>query len=869
MEQYLVSHALRNVWGNPSQDRQLVFAAKRITPLNGALNRFTLMNRKVALPIQGKRYHVFQIGQLNPNLIGFASTKPDWVNESWLNLAQSIESNKMMISLYTADGTCIPRFQTYLLFSNERDLVVAVEDNSRVKIDYKTDQVYFRVYSNAYYESQAADQLPDVMKCKGKIALNVNDILAMQLEVTALRQLTGHVFTYCNGFLVDEISPVTVQIGDAMEYVYDYSVKKMVTFDVNSLNIFSSTLDLKTKFLLHYAGTDDNTIDYQDDLDIYILNPNGARYKGYYYHRNTPESHRMVTHRDYAIVVDYYTYIAQKLAEDTSTTPVDIMGFKLQVAIRKSGTNNRPLIYDNARIFEMYKLDDEKILQAMMGVNSSLEIWKAQSLEANAYTELMRAPYAENVTLSLVQSAYGYNSMSKIVGDTPQKTTLISGRQTATLPEALIGNCTVYEYDVNGQLLGWHYHSGDVTYQAVDNNTRLIEAISGRGTDAPDVRFGTDNIPVPAVDNYRVYRCWFDNGVPNNQWADVTGSSEYHIENGILIWDNEQIEQFVMVRTDAKFLAYDLDLTCVNGNLFFTFAEKEDRGLGDGVQDYTLPVPLGEIDVFLNGHSLIKGLDYNIVFPTIHVVNKKYLNQPGTDALQHLHVRMTGFCSSDLKFEQIDDYGFVQYGFLSENNRYDIRDDKVLRITMDGKTLHRDALLFSEEHDGVSVADPTNGLPYQVKDIVVPLKQLVNENTYSLRAKSIQIDEDVSDYMTIKDPEADRGDLDIIPEKYPVVSPFVSRVLNALLTDYITKTQIENAVTDNDVIALVSEFEPLLQFDPVNEDLEYDYRFVDVHPHRNTTVINLELYQFRFLNRVVGLYCHGLVNLSPFFTVNP
>lgn len=83
--------------------------------------------------------------------------------------------------------------------------------------------------------------------------------------------------------------------------------------------------------------------------------------------------------------------------------------------------------------------------------------------------------------------------------------------------------------------------------------------------------------------------------------------------------------------------------------------------------------------------------------------------------------------------DEIDDFGFVEHGFLSNNNRHDIRDDKVLRITLNGSLKDRNDLQFSEGHDGISIVNSLNGQPYQIKDIIVPLKQLVNENTYSLR----------------------------------------------------------------------------------------------------------------------------------------
>lgn len=868
MQRYLIDHAIKNVWGNPFQDQQYMLSAKRITPFNGALNSFTLMNRQINLPVKGKRYHVFQVGQLSPTLLGFFSNMPNWVTESWINLASSMEKNKLMVTLYTRDGNIIPRFQSYLLFSNEKSLVYIVEDNPKLKVDLKTEKVYLRVYSNAYFGKNDGDKANDKIVCKGRPIVTNEDILTVQREVAALRSKPGYVTCFANGFIVNDISLLTVKVGDVVEYVYDSSIKRVVTFTIKDLNSFTSERDGKAKFLLHYLGEGDKTIDFEDDIDTFILAPtNFNHYKGYFYHHNTIESLRMVTHRDYSIVADYVYYIANKLAEDVSSTPLDPETFKIQLVIRKSGTN-RELIYDNSRIFELYQLSDDKIVQAMLGVNSTLPMWQASNLENNDYTRLMQVPFRKDITMELIQKAYGYNSISKIIADTPQKTRLISGRQTADLPLALAENCTVYEYDKDGYLIGWHPYTGGATYKAADNKTRLIEAIVGQGTDTPEMSFGTNNIKMPVVSSCRVYACFLDNGVPNEDWRDVTGSTEYKIVDGYLVSTNEQLQQFFMIRKDKTFLAYDIPLTCVNGNLFFTLAEYEDRGLGRGKQRYALPVPMGDIDIFLNGRSLIRGIDYTVVKNKVFIVNKKYMNQPGETAPQHVHVRATGFCSKELEWDQEEDVGYIKFGYLSNNNQYDIRDDKVLRITVDGKTFHRDDLVFSENHDGVTVADPKNGLPYQVKDIVVPLKELVGETTYTLRAKSQAIDEAVSKYMTIKNPEPDRGNLNVISTKHRVVSPFVCRILDALRSGEITEAQIAAATNDSAVIMLCQPFEDVLAFDPVNEELNYDYNYVQVEPHHNSTVIDIPLAQYKILAKAVQLYCHGVVQLSPFFTIS-
>lgn len=864
MLQYLVDHAMKNVWCNPDQDNQLIFAAHKITLPYGELNRFRLMNRQVDLPTRGKRYHVYQVGQIQPAALGLLSPAEPWVVEKWVKFSDAINQIKVLVNLYTVDGVCLPRHNAYYMFSNDRALIFAVEIDSKIPIDYEQEQIFVRLYSNAYYQSYRADATEDFLFCKGEKVADMPTILSYQAQIAQFRQRPGHVSCYVNGFMVPDVSPLTATPGDRVEFLYDSSVKYSIVYTVNSLETFNSELDHKYKYLLHATVSGNDTIDYQDDIDIHILNqkPTGA-FKGFYYHRNSPDSHRMVTHRDYSIVPDYFQSIATKLLDKCGEAGGDVRAMKLEVLVRNSGYY-RPLIYDHNRIFELYKLSDSEVLQAMVGVNSTLDVWKAAKLENCAYTRLMRARQSE-VGIQMVQDAYGYNGIAKLVGDTPTRTDLRSDRQTADLPYALQLNSTAFEYDYDGHLIDWHHHTTGSTYEAISSACRTVEVISGQGTDTPEVIFGTNNISLPTYDNYRVYMCFLNDGIPDNVWRDITGSENYRVENNVLIWNDLQYDQFLMIRTDRKFLCYELDVAPVNGNLYFTLAEYEDRG--NGLQLTTLPVPMGELDIFMNGKSLINGLDYIVKFPMVHILNRTHLVSPTDTAQQHFVIRYTGFCDSDLKDRLEGDFGFVEHGFLSNNNRFDIRDDKVLRITVDGAFKHRDELEFSEEHSGINLTDADNGKPYQIKDIIVPLKQLVNENTYSLRDKSKVVDKQVSDYMTIKLPEPDRGNVTVIVQRYPLVSPFFSRLINDLQEGLFTENTLMQPLSDTDIIVMCHQYEPLLAFDPVNEENEIDPRFVIIHPHRSETVKALTLYQYRFLLRVIKLYGRELVDLSSFVTL--
>ena len=858
MYEYLTDHALKNAWCNHEQDNQLIFNAKRITKTSGELNTFKLMGRTAALPTTKTRYHVFQVGQLFPKVVGLLPSTPGWVVEKWYRFSEAINSKSVFVNIYTTEGVELARSQCYYMYSNDHALIFAFPDDKNFSISYSSEIIYVRLYSNAWFDSAKANSTGATIHCEGGTPINNTEILAIQNKYESYAAMPGHTFAYCNGFLINAVNLINVKPKDTVEFIYDSSVKRVVTHRIKDLLMFRSDLDSRYKYLLHRNVKSDNCIDFLDDTDIHIIfTSTGGRYKGYYYHRNLKDAQRMVTHVDYSLPVDYVKATATSLQTALKTTTL-IEDFSLQVVVRESGLD-RPLIYDNDRIFELYKLSYEKSLAAMTDLESSAYVWRAENLENSAYTQLMREDY-KGVTIDLIEKGYGYNSLSKIVADTPQTLTVNDSELSAKLPYLLAIDSTVYEYDANGIMLEKHHNEGIDTYRARNPQAHLIEALVGEGTYYPDVRFGMNNVPIPFIDSYRVYRAYKYDGEAIEPWENITGTDEYVVVNNAVQWAVDEGDRMFMVRTDKTFLAYDLTITPQSGVLYFTLSENEDRG--DGILNYALPVPLGNLELFLNGRSLIQGLDYIVKFPTVYIVNKSWLNQPSSTANQHIHVRYSGFDDTP-SGTYSKDFGYIEHGFMSNNNKFDLRDDKVLRVILNGAVITRDDITFSELHDGVSVANPINGQPYLVSDVLVPLKDMVSSNTYPLKAKARVVDTIVSDYLSLKLPQPPREAPSAIPTLHDLYSPFFSHIIHDLFNDLIDNSVLDIVLTDEAVIGICKKYEYLLSFDPLNDLSKINAGYVLVNPHSFNGVLDIKLFQYRFLTRVVALYGKDRIALSP------
>lgn len=854
MSDYLKKHAIDNVWCSPEQDNQTCLAVKRITVPTGEVVSFPIMKRRIALPTKDRRYHVFQVGQNHPVLLGLLKKTPDWQTPEWLLFSDAVEELDLVVNIYNDAGVSIPLHRTYYMWTPDRALVFAVDPTVKSPVDFGKDQLYFRFYTNAFYSTSQAASLARRTRVVGTTIKNTQNIIDMQMTSETWKTWPGKVFCYVNGHLVESISPFTTALGDVVECVYDASIKAIYDFKISDLLTFTSDLDECVKYLLHPPGKS-SVIDYVDDIDLYVLSFSAVGYKGRYFHKNRGNALRMVTHRDYSLRVDMYVSIAERFAAYLSEVPMDLRDMTVRLYVRSGGLD-RGLIQDHNRIFELYKLPEEKIVQALRGVESTMPYWTAAALENSDYCKLMRINYAKLFTDNLVEKAYGYNSISRIIGDSPIKTRLVGNQVLADLPLAYYERCTVYEYDANGLLLGFHSHQHGSVYYAVNPECALIEAIEGFGSwNAPAVE-GQDNLDLPDDYSYRVYMCYVVGGQPTRQWRDITDTEHYHVENGKLIWNNLESEQWLQVRTDKDFLTYTLDLQQTAGTFYFDLSEYV-----EGVYRL-MDIPMGTLDIWLNGYSLINKLCYFVDFPRVYIVDKEKLLQPAMTEAQKVVVRMTGFCNTLLQMNAPKEYGYVEHGVLSNNEIFNIRDDKVVRITVDGRLKHRDDVIFSEEHQGISVVNAINGAPYQVADVVVPLNWLAEEETYALRTASLQVDAAVSDYLTRLIPEPDRNAISTATSRYMLASPFFTHIANDLVNKDFPMAELEKTLSDNAVLELCKPYEKLLKFDPINPENNIQHRFVVIHPTERLVPITLSLQAYRFMQRVVDLYGRGLVSIS-------
>lgn len=847
-EDFLLNHAYRNVWCTPEQDKQAIFQLPKVTPPNGSWSYFTYQWRKIRLPITSNsaRFHVYQVGQVHPSILGLVN-KPN----TWINAADAMMQESVLIDIYNAKGIMVPKSLVWYIVIGDKNLLVAIRKpiESPVKlvdVNLEEDDVFMRLYSNAYFNSIRANMSTPPIQVKSIKATSVEDISSMQAAIAQLPNYGG-VFSYVNGCRVNTINLLTAKIGDYIEYVFDASVKREVVFNVRQLQEFDSSLDDLNKFLLHYPGISD-IIDYQDDVDMYLgTNAGNGSWRSVYVHKNDSRTMRMVTHRDYSIPT---IRVRGTQAANSFLVEKDLY---LRLTIRHSGYT-RPLVFDNNRIAELYKLPTERVIEAMVGVDSTVSVWKAAALEASGYTKIMRQPQG-GITKEMVQQGYGYNAMSVLLGNTPQKVTLFNDQKLVTIPEGLRGHCTVYEYNANGKLLRYTPHTLDDTYSCQDPAAAFVEIISGIGGIDLDILDNTTTGLLDPMYNYRFYTADGIGGIRTSDWSDRSGDPYYIITSNRYTWVNIQ-NTFNRIVSNKRHLAYTFEMNAIAGVFEFDLAMQKNG------EYQKLDIPLGELDLFFNGYALIEGLDFVVHKSRVVITAKNYVDT--SLEKQSITVRYTGFCNKDMSRTQAPDVGFVYHENLSVNNRYDIRDDRVLRIVCGGRVKLRENLTFAEDGIGVNIVGALNGAPYAIRDVVVPMNNYlvgaltVEDKTYTYRETAQAIDKEVSDHLTKWLPQEPTALPNAINGRYQVYSPFLSRIIDDLKTGVLADDKFQEHFGDDWLRTRLAAYDRLLDFDPISKGMDVDERYVVIHPHPYPDQVSLNMYQYRIVDRIAKLVAKNI-----------
>lgn len=835
MRDFMMKRALADVWCSPFQDAQATLALSRMTRHGGARHSLMIQQSLVTLPTPREDYHIYQIGQNSP--IRFALSLELGV---WYRLADICVQQDKTIDLYTSKGILLCRSEAYLMLTHNQTFVLAIRLQPTIA-NLNHEQVYIRLYTNAYFSSERSDHLAKHIDYRGGVVVTNAEALTWQQGYRSYDNAQqGKALAFINGRLVHDFPPNSYRIGDRVEWFFDASIREVVDFPLSGLPSFLSELDSKQKYLLH-SPKGLSQIDYHDDLSLYVIRKDGVKIDGVLLPRHTPDAIRQLTHRDYAIPVAN----VQSILEQNPTWATEQVF--VRVYYRHSGYE-RPLIDEHQRIKELYRLNDSEIVQAMVGIDSTIAHWRASALEQSGYARVMSSMFGD-VSPTQVMAMYGYNALAKMIGPTP----LPVNNGNVVLPIGYVITSVAFEYDANGVLLG-HYANANDGDQYNTHNTAatLVEFIEGVGSSDIGVLENFASVVRNPSLTQKVYACKIIEGIKDQQWFEVTGNPNYiQVVDNRLVWVGDNDRYAYQYKDDAKFSLLDLTFPADVANLAFD--------VYSGSPANILYLAPEKLDVWLNGHPLVENIDYYCQWPRITLCTKEY-----RDAVENkVTVRAIGFGGTNNERPIRGEYGFVQNGEVSLNNLYNTRNDRLMRCVVAGRLLPMSAVAFAEENHSVTMPSEFEGKPYWVDDYLVALRGIVDYNTYPMVMESRTMDERVSDYLNRKRPEHTHIALIPIVDKYKLYSPAMTQLLTDFKSGIVTAPLIAASVDTKQMLA--EQYLSWLAVDPVRRKPHDEY--TAIHPHPFETVLEIDAAQYAFCEWFNRYYLNNRLDLSYFVRI--
>ena len=173
MIEYLVNHAVKNVWCSPEQDLQVIFEPARMTSNLGAYDYADLPWERITLPTRGEPYQVFQIGSMHPYHVGLET-----LGNTWKTLTDLINESPLIAEVYFGNGLIVPRFQCWVRFNEDRNLLLAVKHQSKIP-EIVSQPLYLRLYTNAFYQSGRSSTTNGTASA-GVVVTSMQDTLTIQ-----------------------------------------------------------------------------------------------------------------------------------------------------------------------------------------------------------------------------------------------------------------------------------------------------------------------------------------------------------------------------------------------------------------------------------------------------------------------------------------------------------------------------------------------------------------------------------------------------------------------------------------------------------------------------------------------------------------
>lgn len=894
---FLVEHALENVWAQPIQDKQHILQVARYTPPSGAYRRARIQRFYVDLPFPTDGamlwHHVFQIGQAFPMLLALDSLKNDWVRADTI-----ATTHGTMINVFLESGAEIALCHCWLRQVSDTNILLAVEirpefnlgtelhvDENGVqelaKRQIADEKVYFRCYQNARAQTNnwslttPSDFKP--LSYVYQYVANSNDFIKFLNAVRAAQLAHGNLGKgryYIDGFLVgtQQAYSASLHLGRFCIYIHDETIlyEGIVAFE--DMGTYTSKLDMGTMKMALVASEaiKDFSIHYHDDCDFYLANHSlvtqntgSACYIG----RVRKDIVRQVTHNAYGLrTASLNALISEHITDLFKDGKVYIR------YIIRNGGMRKGLPFHRERLNELYLLPLAKIKEALYGVNSVVPEWRAENLEASDYMKIVASEW-NKLSTTLVSKGYGYHALMNVSFNEPVRPVngyyaLKQGYLASPVRNGVNGS--MHRYNSSGLYIGAkNVRIASSNHYDPEAGVSIAEFINLPFHDTEDGTFIDEDVTSADLVDYgfRCYVCSWRNGGPVNDWTDATDSVWYTYTEkdgiGKITWNYALLDAaglYPAVRIQNKVHCYNYKPTGTYGGVV-RFSVESEQSVAGIMKKQRQNIPSDTLDLFMNGRPLIEGVDYYVKWPEIVVVKRITVAMANVQfTVRHYGVSLSKRFDHRLPRE----LGFTKTGIISADGKYDLRNDRNIRIVVDGVLKLRSEVRFAEDGSGTLSPD---GRPYSIQEYRFPMDGFVPIPTKPIAVEAEEIDERVTAYVTpyINPKVTGRGFID--GERYQVVGPLISALLHAMVNfNFLNNGELVNKTfTDKLIETLAAPYWDLLKYEPIYNEANVYY--VNILPHQYASQMEVSALQYIFLEHVIHIYLKDSIDLTPYVKI--
>ena len=530
---------------------------------------------------------------------------------------------------------------------------------------------------------------------------------------------------------------------------------------------------------------------------------------------------RNLTHNDFAIPVGS--------VRELLTTHGFVDNIEIKIIIRTSG-HQRELFSEANRLKDLYLCSDSTISSAIGGYHTPVEEWLPNNLEVSTFNQFLSMTTPQNLTDGAVGSMIGYGNVVRILAKPQLVPTSEAGFLAVKVPDTLRESYTILTYDVNGLLTG-HDVGANRVYHGVTAETALVEIYYGAGNGEYSDSVGDWEIDSKS---YRTYKCPVINGTVMDSTLDVTSTIDYTTVDGKILWKHDPLTEAILVRGDSEFYLRDFNVQLSSGALKFEIQSKD--SLNGNIYSPNR-IPWAHVSVWLNGCSLVPGVDFHVDGADVYIYNTAHLSE---DDLQSVTIMGRGLSRGYVTSPKV---GWVTNGLVLRNGEIDILTAKNLRLNLAGKLTPE----FEYGDTQLTAGILSNGLPYSLEEYdqpcyyagVDPYSEMDSENLFS---------DKVEDYINTELVETEILGMNTIPKRWVLHSPALTQIV----------TDITNGVPV-DMEYVEANYMDLILNDPSKLDT-YDERYMHLYPWVGIKVLDSETYEL--LNTINRQYLLSKYNIN-------